>query len=562
MAGPSAAQVRALLAAATGVALTNQAAYGELDALAGDGDFGSVLARAAARVRAGLARGGDDPQQVLLGAAHAVSAVGGTTGPIWGIGLLRAAQAIGQGSAVAVRAAADAIADLGGARAGDRTLLDALLPIAAALEEGADPVTAARAGADATSRMPARRGRASYVPGHGLGHVDAGAQAVADMAAAIVAGAALDPSLPELAVTGAGDPQATASPGHVVADPDLLVDDAIEGLIGASNGRLRAERDPRFVARADLPQPGLVALISGGGSGHEPMHAGLIGPGLLAAACPGEVFASPSAAQVAAAIGAVDSGEGVLLIVKNYTGDVLNFRLGADLARADGHRVETVLVADDIALDGDLDGNLDGNLDEDLDEDSPVGRRGVAGTIVVEKICGAAAEAGADLPTLAELGRRVAAATRSLGVAVSGVTLPASGVAAITLAAGEQEFGVGIHGEAGRERGPQQRADELVARMCHALLPVESSRSHVDAQAPVLLYTNGLGGLAGLELSAVHAYALRHLRAAGYAIARSMSGSLVTSLGMVGFSLTVTRLDEELLALWDAPCAAAAWTVS
>jgi dihydroxyacetone kinase len=545
-------QVSTLLTSASQVALANEAAYGVLDALAGDGDFGGVLARAASRVRERLAEPAGDPRELLLSAAHAVSSVGGTTGPIWGIGLLRAAQAIEQGGAAAVRAAADGIAELGGARAGDRTLLDALLPVADALEAGGDPVVAARAGAEQTSRMAARRGRASYVPGQGLGHVDAGAQAVADMVAAIVTGsgsevsAATDADLP---LSHASAPQVTASPGHVVADPAQLVDDAIEGLVGASNGRLRAQRDPRFVARADPPKPGLVALISGGGSGHEPMHAGLIGPGLLAAACPGEIFASPSAAPVAAAIGAVDGGAGVLLIVKNYTGDVLNFRLGADLARAEGHQVQTVLVADDIALDGDVPA-----------EESTVGRRGVAGTIVVEKMCGAAAEAGADLTTLVALGRRVAAGIRSLGVAVSGVTLPAGGVAAITLAAGEQEFGVGIHGEAGRERGPQQRADELVARMCRALLPADPNGRSLTPATPLLLYTNGLGGLAGLELGAVHAYALRHLREAGVTVARSMAGSLVTSLGMVGFSLTLAPLDDELLGLWDAPCASPAWT--
>jgi dihydroxyacetone kinase len=283
------------------------------------------------------------------------------------------------------------------------------------------------------------------------------------------------------------------------------------------------------------------------------MHAGLIGPGLLAAACPGEVFASPSANAVEAAIKAVDSGDGVLLIVKNYTGDVLNFRLGADLARRSGHRIETVLVADDIALDPP--GGAAGGVGAPEDEEG-VGRRGVAGTIVVEKICGAAAEAGADLAAIAALGRHVAAATRSIGVSVSGVTLPAGGVAAITLAAGEQEFGVGIHGEPGRERGVAQRADHLVARMCDALL------ADGVPDGDVLLYTNGLGGLAGLELSAVHGYAVNHLRAAGVRVARSMAASLVTSLGMVGFSLTVTALGRDLTALWDAPCASAAWTVN
>ena len=251
------------------------------------------------------------------------------------------------------------------------------------------------------------------------------------------------------------------------------------------------------------------------------------------------MFASPSAAQVAYAIELVDGGAGSLLIVKNYTGDVLNFRLGADLARAGGHAVDTVLVADDIALEGD-----------------PAYGRGVAGTIVVEKVCGAAAEGGAALPEVAALGRRVAAQTWSIGVAVSGVTLPSGGEAAITLAPGEQEFGVGIHGEAGRERGPAQPAEALVARMVGALLEV----ADLTAGDPVLLYTNGLGGLAGIELHAAHAFAIRELEAAGLRVRRSMAGTLVTSLGMTGFSLTLTRLDAELLALWDAPCRSSAWT--
>ena len=543
--------LRERLARAASVAVANEARYGELDAAAGDGDFGAILARAAHGVLAALHAA--DPEasdaELLLTAAAALAAVGGTTGPLWGTGLLRAADAIGRGPAAAVRAAADGIAEVGGARSGDRTLLDALLPAAEALESGGDPVAAAAQGAAETARMTARRGRASYVPGGGAGHVDAGAQAVADLAAAMVSGSAADAGDPApVDSTAAAEPAVAASPGHIVADPDRLVDDALAGLIEASGGRLRASYAPRFVARADLPRPGLVAVISGGGSGHEPMHAGLIGPGLLAAACPGEVFASPSAVAVDAAIRAVDGGEGVLMIVKNYTGDVLNFRLGADLARRAGHRVETVLVADDIALDA----------PGDEDEEEGVGRRGVAGTIVVEKICGAAAEAGADLSTVAELGRRVAAATRSIGVSVSGVTLPAGGVAAITLATGEQEFGVGIHGEPGRERGAAQRADHLVARMCHALL------AGGTPDGDVLLYTNGLGGIAGLELSAVHGYAVRHLRDAGVRVARSMAASLVTSLGMVGFSLTMTVLDPlggDDIALWDAPCTSPAWTV-
>jgi dihydroxyacetone kinase len=543
------ANIRRLLLTACAVAVANEIEYSQLDAAAGDGDFGAILALAAARVQGSLdAMPESDARDLLLAAAHAVAGVGGTTGPIWGIGLLRAAESIHLGAAAAVRAATDGIAELGGAKLGDRTLLDALLPVADALEVGDDPVPAARAGAQGTAHLAARRGRARYVPGRGAGSIDAGAQAVADLVEAVA-----NPGGIQLRRGAAAQAPATrgvASAGHVVANPDQLVDDAIAGLVMASSGTLRATTDPRYVARTDLPRPGLVALISGGGSGHEPMHAGLIGPGLLAAACPGEVFASPSAAQVQAAIEAVDGDAGVLLIVKNYTGDVLNFRLGADLARSAGHQVETVLVADDIALDD--------PADTATDPDGPegVGRRGVAGTIVVEKICGAAAEAGAELAALTALGKRVSEGTRTIGVSVSGVTLPSGGAAAITLAPGEQEFGVGIHGEPGSERGPQEPADRLVSRMCAALL------AGLDRSQPVLLYTNGLGGIAGLELSAVHGYAVRELEAAGVTVVRSMAGSLVTSLGMVGFSLTVSPLDAELTELWDAGCSSSGWTVA
>jgi dihydroxyacetone kinase len=543
------ADIRRLLLTACAVAVANEIEYSQLDAAAGDGDFGAILALAAARVQGSLdAMPESDARDLLLAAAHAVAGVGGTTGPIWGIGLLRAAESIHLGAAAAVRAAADGIAELGGAKLGDRTLLDALLPVADALEVGDDPVPAARAGAQGTAHLAARRGRARYVPGRGAGSIDAGAQAVADLVEAVA-----NPGGIQLRRGAAAQAPATrgvASAGHVVANPDQLVDDAIAGLVMASSGTLRATTDPRYVARTDLPRPGLVALISGGGSGHEPMHAGLIGPGLLAAACPGEVFASPSAAQVQAAIEAVDGDAGVLLIVKNYTGDVLNFRLGADLARSAGHQVETVLVADDIALDD--------PADTATDPDGPegVGRRGVAGTIVVEKICGAAAEAGAELAALTALGKRVSEGTRTIGVSVSGVTLPSGGAAAITLAPGEQEFGVGIHGEPGSERGPQEPADRLVSRMCAALL------AGLDRSQPVLLYTNGLGGIAGLELSAVHGYAVRELEAAGVTVVRSMAGSLVTSLGMVGFSLTVSPLYAELTELWDAGCSSSGWTVA
>jgi dihydroxyacetone kinase-like protein len=277
------------------------------------------------------------------------------------------------------------------------------------------------------------------------------------------------------------------------------------------------------------------------------MHAGLIGPGLLDAACPGEVFASPSASQVAAAIRAVDSGAGVLLIVKNYTGDVLNFRLAAQLVEADGIRTETVLVADDVAVDG---------------SSATIGRRGVAGTVVVEKICGAAAAGGADLETVAALGRRVAESVVSMGTALSGVSLPAGGDPAIALDAGQMEVGVGIHGEPGRDRLPAGSNSEVVDHLLDVLLEeLPRSDTGEDADGGVLLFTNNLGGLPPLELYAAHHLAGERLGREGARVTRSLVGPVVTSLGMVGISLTLLRLDAELQRWWDAPCRSAGWTI-
>jgi dihydroxyacetone kinase-like protein len=338
---------------------------------------------------------------------------------------------------------------------------------------------------------------------------------------------------------GQAEESAAPAPGHLVSDPAKLVDEALRGLAAAHPDLLRVEFSPRFAVRADAPISGKVALVSGGGSGHEPMHSGLIGPGLLDAACPGEVFASPSAAQVHAAVRATDGGAGVLLIVKNYTGDVLNFRLGAQLAEAEGTRTETVLVADDVAVDG---------------SSATIGRRGVAGTVVVEKICGAAAADGADLDAVAALGRRVSEAVRTMGAALSGVTLPAGGDPAIALESGQMELGVGIHGEPGRERRDAERSDVLVGHLLDAVL-----EDLPEGGDDVLLLTNGLGGLAPLELYAAHSHAVDRLGREGLTVRRSLVAPMVTSLGMVGISLTVLRLDDELLRWWDAPCRSAGW---
>ncbi|MDQ1631527.1 MAG: phosphoenolpyruvate---glycerone phosphotransferase subunit DhaK [Frankiaceae bacterium] len=528
-------------------------AYDELDAAAGDGDFGGVLALAGRRVESALASDGQQggSRAVFLAAATAVGDVGGTTGPIWGAGLLRLAETVGDNPSksdlgTALRGAANAISELGGAKAGDKTLLDALLPAAEALEGGGatdDAVAAARSGADSTSELTAVRGRASYQGEKSQGAPDAGAVAIADLVefvGGLLAGTADAPGPVEDAAAAAGGGR--GAHGHLVRDPDALVDEALAGLALAHPDLLRVEADPRFAVRVDAPVAGKVGLVSGGGAGHEPMHAGLIGPGLLDAACPGEVFASPSASQVAAAIRACDSGGGVLLIVKNYTGDVLNFRLAAQLVAADGIRTETVLVADDVAVDGST---------------ATIGRRGVAGTVLVEKICGAAAEAGADLDALAVLGRRVAATTVSMGAAVSGVTLPAGGDPATALEPGQMEVGVGIHGEPGRDRRDAEPADAVVAGLLDAVLD-----DLPDGDGELLVFTNNLGGLPALELYAAHHLAVAALEERGLTVGRHLVAPLVTSLGMVGLSITLLRLDEELTRYWDAPCRSQGWTVS
>ncbi|GAA4216593.1 dihydroxyacetone kinase subunit DhaK [Actinocatenispora rupis] len=317
--------------------------------------------------------------------------------------------------------------------------------------------------------------------------------------------------------------------------PDAVVDEAVEGLALVHPDLLRLSPDPMYVTRADAPVRGRVALVSGGGSGHEPMHVGFVGPGMLSAACPGAVFTSPTADQVEAAARAVDGGAGVLLIVKNYSGDVMNFEMAAELLAADGIATETVLVADDVAVE---------------DSTYTSGRRGVGATVLVEKICGAAAERGADLAAVAELGRKVAARSRSLGLALSAGTVPATGRPGFVLADDEIEFGVGIHGEPGRERRPMEPADALTDR---ALAAVLDDFAADELTGDVLLFVNGLGSATPMECAIVARRAVRTLGERGLRVARSLVGQYMTSLDMLGVSLTVLRLDDDLARLWDDP---------
>nr|NLI50390.1 dihydroxyacetone kinase subunit DhaK [Propionibacterium sp.] len=319
----------------------------------------------------------------------------------------------------------------------------------------------------------------------------------------------------------------------LINDPDAVVADALRGVEAAHRGMLRVDHLHRLILRADAPRPGKVGLVSGGGSGHEPLHGGYVGAGMLDAACCGEIFTSPTPDQILAATTAVDAGAGVLHIVKNYTGDVLNFEMAAEFAAASGVAVETVLVADDVAV---------------MDSLFTAGRRGVGGTVLVEKIAGAAAEQGRDLAAVAEVARRAASACRSMGLALSSCTVPAVGRPTFDLADGEFELGIGIHGEPGRERRPLVGARDLA----HLLLdPILKDLDVTDA--PVIALCNGMGGTPLLELYLMWGELSAALAASGVTVARTLVGNYITSLEMAGCSLTLLRADEELLDLYDAP---------
>lgn len=316
---------------------------------------------------------------------------------------------------------------------------------------------------------------------------------------------------------------------------DTVLADSLNGFCRAHGDILVAGEELKFVRRKDL-KPGKVALVSGGGSGHEPLHGGLVGHGMLDAACPGQVFTSPTPDQMLAAVEAVETGAGVLFIVKNYEGDVMNFDMAAEMASGE---VARVLTNDDVAVEDSL---------------YTTGRRGVAGTLVVEKIVGAAAEEGRDLAALKALGDKVNAHTRSMGVALTSCTVPAAGKPMFEIGDDEMEMGVGIHGEPGRRRVKLASADDIATEMTGAILKDLGE----TARGEVLLFVNGFGATPAMELYVMYDAAARKVEAAGLSIARSLVGSYVTSLDMAGCSLTVTVLDEEMKALWDAPVHTAA----
>ncbi|MER3400399.1 MAG: dihydroxyacetone kinase subunit DhaK [Thermoflexus sp.] len=320
----------------------------------------------------------------------------------------------------------------------------------------------------------------------------------------------------------------------LINDPANVVPEALEGMAKAHPDLIKVHFNPNFVYRADAPRPGKVAVISGGGSGHEPMHVGFVGYGMLDAACPGAVFTSPTPDQMYEAAKAVHGGAGILMIVKNYAGDVMNFDMAADLLRGEGFQVESVLIADDVAVESSL---------------YSQGRRGTGTTVLAEKVLGAAAERGYDLQRLAALGRRVAENGRSMGMALTSCIVPHVGKPTFDLGPDEMEIGIGIHGEPGRYREPLKRADEIVERLMEPIL----KDLPFKAGDRVICMVNSMGGTPLSELYIVYRKVAEICEKNGIQIVRNLVGAYITSLEMAGTSITLLRADDEMLELWDHP---------
>jgi len=325
----------------------------------------------------------------------------------------------------------------------------------------------------------------------------------------------------------------------LINDPKNVVNEAVAGFAAAHPDLVRVSHDPIFIVRVDAPVAGKVGIVSGGGSGHEPLHGGLVGVGMLDAAVPGAVFTSPTPDPILAATQAVDGGSGVLHIVKNYTGDVLNFETAADLAQAEGIEVAAVIINDDVAVKDSL---------------YTAGRRGVAGTVLVEKIAGAAAERGDDLASVVRIAEKVNAQVRSMGVALTPCVVPHAGEPSFTLADDEIEIGIGIHGEPGRERITLEPVDAIVDRL---LGPIVDDLPFTNGDT-VLLFVNGMGGTPQIELYIAFRRAAEALAERGIEVSRTLVGNFTTSLEMQGMSISLLKLDDELTTLWDAPVATAA----
>ena len=320
----------------------------------------------------------------------------------------------------------------------------------------------------------------------------------------------------------------------LINDPENVVREELEGLAIAHPDLIKVHFDPNYVVRADAPVKDKVAVVSGGGSGHEPMHGGYVGVGMLDAACPGAVFTSPTPDQMLEATKAVDGGAGVLHIVKNYTGDVMNFDMAADLARSEGVTIQSVLVDDDVAVQNSL---------------YTAGRRGVGSTVLAEKLCGAAAEERRSIDQVVSVFQKVKDWGRSMGMALTSCAVPHVGKPTFDLPEDEMEIGIGIHGEPGRTRMKVRPADEIVEMLMEPILKDVPYKSG----DPVLLFVNGMGGTPLIELYIVYRKAVQIAEKNGLKVVRNLIGPYITSLDMAGASITVLKMDDDLVRLWDAP---------
>lgn len=320
----------------------------------------------------------------------------------------------------------------------------------------------------------------------------------------------------------------------LINDPEAVVRESLEGFGAAHPDLVAVHTDPTYVVRADGAQEGKVGILSGGGSGHEPMHNGFVGKGMLDAACPGEVFTSPTPDQMQAATEAIDGGAGVLHLVKNYTGDVMNFDMAADLAEDSGVDVQSVVIDDDVAVE---------------DSTYTAGRRGVGGTVLIEKICGAAAAEGYSLDDMADLAERCNDTVRSMGMALTSCQLPTSDEPTFDLGDDEMEIGIGIHGEPGRTRKTIAPADEVVDMLMEPIIDDLPFREGDD----VLLFVNSMGGTPMIEVYLAYRRAAEVAEAHGLTVIRNLVGPYITSLEMAGLSITMMTMDDEKTRLWDAP---------
>lgn len=559
MTGVSWKALEALIRTCVDTALARRVEWDRLDAAVGDGDFGSSVARGAQGVRAQWEELDRSSPEAFLRAVGAVlnREMGGSSGPLLSVACDRAGAAagtvqdIGVATAGAMLAAAAAgIADYGKSGAGDKTLLDALLPAASAVTQighrggdsagaYADAAKAAADGARATREYVARRGRAVYSAERNVGEPDPGAVAVAEIAAALARAAGVEvPDLSDLEPAGDVPAAASGKTKQFLNDPAHAALESLSGLARSIPDLLSWDPAEQIIRRATPQASGQVGLVSGGGSGHEPLHAGFVGAGMLAAAAPGAVFASPSTDQILAATRAAGTGGGVLHVVKNYTGDVLNFRLAADAARAEGIEVASVLVDDDVSVDG---------------SDHTVGRRGTGATLFVHKIAGAVAEAGGSLDEVHAAAVDVVKRSASFGIALTSSSPPGAGPI-LALGPDEIEMGVGIHGERGRRRDRLRPAADLVAEATEILV----THLGLGAGSRVLALVNGLGATPLMELYLLFNDLADELARRQISIDRNLVGNYVTSLDMAGASFTLMTLDDQLTRWWDAPVHTAA----